>query len=396
MLSQASQGSHNMKHTKELGHMPPSNNDLLTADAMIQTGNDTLNMNDCSGMVVNTFSSVHYGNDVSVQVDISIPSGKNCHCKNIITNECASGPDTEGETNVATAKGFMGFTNISNEGQMKQLAGVSLSIFSMLVVFLQPTGKNANPTSFRKITKENRLLLTLMKLKLGLSFGTLSCIFLTTSKTVSTIFYQTLDTLLINTSNWIYWPSKEVVKSMLPTSFASYPNCRVIIDCTEIKCEMPPTVEERVLMYSQYKGGYTIKFLLGVTPNGFISFLSKTYGGRATDGFITVDSGFIDLLEENDLVMADKGFPQIKTEVGRKNSILVMPPFANKPQFEEHEVVETYKIASVRIHVERCIQRVKTYRVLDKITTEMFPHIDKIIRMCCVLANMKPPLIANQ
>jgi len=42
---------------------------------------------------------------------------------------------------------------------------------------------------------------------------------------------------------------------------------------------------------------------------------------------INNDSGLLNLLEPGDQVMADKGFPGIKTSVNEKNSILVMPPF---------------------------------------------------------------------
>ena len=57
-----------------------------------------------------------------------------------------------------------------------------------------------------------------------------------------------------------------------------------------------------------------MKFLVGITPSGFISFLSDCYGGRASDKFITADNGLYDLLERYDEVMADRGF-QIREEL---------------------------------------------------------------------------------
>lgn len=50
-------------------------------------------------------------------------------------------------------------------------------------------------------------------------------------------------------------------------------------------------------MYSRYKGSYTVKFLVAITPNGMISFVSKCYDGRSSDSFITNDSGFLALLD---------------------------------------------------------------------------------------------------
>ena len=94
---------------------------------------------------------------------------------------------------------------------------------------------------------------------------------------------------------------------------------RAIIDCFELRInETPSTVEQRVLCYSSYKSSYTAKYLIAITPAGYISFISNGYGGHSTNGFVTVDSGFIDLLEANNLILADKGFPQIAYEIGKK------------------------------------------------------------------------------
>lgn len=72
--------------------------------------------------------------------------------------------------------------------------------------------------------------------------------------------------------------------------------------------------------------------------------VSQGYGGRATDSYITNDSGFLNLIEPNDFVLADKGFPQIQSELSKRNATLVIPPFAFNPQFTESEIDDTYKM----------------------------------------------------
>lgn len=74
---------------------------------------------------------------------------------------------------------------------------------------------------------------------------------------------------------------------------------------------------------------------------------------------------FLQFVEPGDTVLADKGFPQIKSELLKRNALLVIPPFAFDPQFSNSEV--TYKIASVRIHVECPIQRIKLCNILKLI-----------------------------
>ncbi|KAH9371948.1 hypothetical protein HPB48_010803 [Haemaphysalis longicornis] len=183
---------------------------------------------------------------------------------------------------------------------------------------------------------------------------------------------------------------------MIPECFKPhYSACRVIIDCTDVLCAAPNTTHEKVLMYSNYKGCYTVKFLVGITPNGIISFLSRPYGGRATDSFITTDCGILHLLNPGDLVLADKGFPQIRGELVDRGVKFQMPVFARPNQpFTREEVFTTYNVASARIHVERGIQRMKIYRILsEKLSADLVPHASKIIVMCGVLANLQAPII---
>lgn len=58
--------------------------------------------------------------------------------------------------------------------------------------------------------------------------------------------------------------------------------------------------------------------------------------------------------------MADKGF-DIQDDLAPIGVKLNAPPFLHgKPQLDSTELVETRRIASLRIHVERCMERIKT------------------------------------
>ena len=50
--------------------------------------------------------------------------------------------------------------------------------------------------------------------------------------------------------------------------------------------------------FSSYKNHYTVKFLIGITPHGSISFVSKAWGGKTSDKFLL----------RGDLVLEDRGF----------------------------------------------------------------------------------------
>ncbi len=51
-----------------------------------------------------------------------------------------------------------------------------------------------------------------------------------------------------------------------------------------------------------------MKFLISVTPQGSISFVSKACGEHVKDKHLAEHSGFLDKLLPGDLVWADRGF----------------------------------------------------------------------------------------
>ena len=55
--------------------------------------------------------------------------------------------------------------------------------------------------------------------------------------------------------------------------------------------------------------------------------MSKLYGGSASDVYISRNSGLIDLLEEGDAVMVDKGFFHLNTDFKTKDIKMYCPPF---------------------------------------------------------------------
>ena len=158
--------------------------------------------------------------------------------------------------------------------------------------------------------------------------------------------------------------------------------------------DRPKSLVNQACTWSDYKHHNTLKFLVGISPSGYISFLSDCYGGRASDKFITKDSGFYDLLERDDEIMADRGF-QIQEELMLRFCKLVVPPGARlKSQMTSFECKNTKKIANLRIHVERAINRIKFYRILKGILpVTMLQHADDIVRSCAALCNLQQVLI---
>lgn len=118
------------------------------------------------------------------------------------------------------------------------------------------------------------------------------------------------------------------------------------------------------------------------------------FSGSISDKSLTRKSGVLDLLEEGDSVMADRGF-DIEEDLLLIGVKLNIPPFLRgKSQLSEEELVQTRRIASLRIHVERAMERIKNFHIFDKcIPVSLTDIADRIFFVCCVLTNFQQPLV---
>ena len=96
----------------------------------------------------------------------------------------------------------------------------------------------------------------------------------------------------------------------MPEDFKEkFPSTRVVIDFTEIKCQMPNSLLFNNELFSSYKNHATLKRLVGIRPGGAISFVSQLYSGSISDREIVTRSGFLDMEFANgDSIAPDKGF----------------------------------------------------------------------------------------
>ena len=120
----------------------------------------------------------------------------------------------------------------------------------------------------------------------------------------------------------------------------------------------PSSMDKRSLCYSNCKSRTTMNALIGITPNGIVSFTSELYCGSISGPDIVKRSRYIENIKRGDSVMADKGFI-IRDELAAVGGRLVLPHFLtkDKKQFYWNEVEHNKKVASLRIHVERYMQR---------------------------------------
>ena len=148
-------------------------------------------------------------------------------------------------------------------------------------------------------------------------------------------------------------------------------------------------------MYFSYKHHVPYKELLGIAPSVAIIFISELYERSISDKEIVKSSGILNknIWGDNDSIMADRGFT-IQNELAPLSVELNIPSFlGGRAQLTEAEVKETQTIASVRIHVERAITRIKKFKVLNDIPLTLHGSVNHIWTVSCILCNFLSPLI---
>ena len=297
--------------------------------------------------------------------------------------------------------GAYGLDSVDNE---RVIYYTGISTYENLLHVYRLVSAKVNKEPRQKLSNFQCFILTCMKLRLDLGFEDIGYRFGIHQSTASRLFDKWLDILYIGLKFLIHWPDRDALRTSLPQCFAKvYPKTCCIIDCSEVFIERPSNLLARAETWSNYKSHNTVKFLIGITPQGSVSFLSKVYGGRASDKEITEQSGIFDHLLPGDQVLADRGFTCADSFSLYSRAELVIPAFTRgKPQLSAAEVQFSRDIANVRIHIERVIGGVKNkYSILQHIlpikivmdSEQDLSKIDKLVTSCCALFNICPSIV---
>ena len=247
-----------------------------------------------------------------------------------------------------------------------------------------------------KLPLLEQLFMTLVRLRLGLYERDLAVRFGVSQSTVSRTTTTWINLMYHSFKAIERFPPWHIVKKYMPQIFKrNYPNTRVIIDATEFAIERPSSLSSQSSTFSTYKNKNTVKVLLGITPSGAISFVSKCYEGSISDKRLVEVSGLLEKLDAGDEIMADKGFliQDILAPLGVR--LNVPPLLKSDRQMASEDVILTKKIAQLRVHVERAIGRVKNFHILQNVLpAAMWDTINQVIYVCCMLTNFDPPLVA--
>ena len=303
-------------------------------------------------------------------------------------------------TTKSSGKGYPEEEDLKNDSKLLRFY-TGLTSYMVLMATFKLVSVVIPETSSTKLSKFQSFILTLMKLRLSLSNYDLGFRFGVSECTVSRMFSKWIEAMDIRMSFLTTWPERECIRKTMPFCFRQSYGLKVtsVIDCFELFIEKPSDLLAKACTWSQYKHYNTAKYLISITPQGVINFISNGWGGRASDKYIVENSGYLRHLLPGDVILADRGF-DIADSVALFGATLDIPAFTKgKDQLSAEEVESTRKLANVRIHVERIIGTVRQrFQILS--ATAVLPKefaskknngtvlLDSTVRVCCALNNI--------
>lgn len=244
------------------------------------------------------------------------------------------------------------------------------------------------------------LLVTLFKIKQNDSVERISDQLELSRTKLATMILTGIEILGYFFQNLIFTPHSQQIKKNLPLVFKiRYSNVQMIIDCFEIQIAKPSDPVKQAQTWSQYKNCNTVKYLIGCTPNGLVSFISQGYGGRISDKALVEQSNFLDILQPNAVVLADRGFKEIEALLNSRGFKLLRPPSVYSGTKQSlAETIQSKVIASLRVHVERVIRRIREFSLLKQhsvVNYKYVPYLDEVVVIACGLINLQGEIIKS-
>ena len=327
------------------------------------------------------------GADVSTQTD------------SVVTSDSCSQTDNSVTVNSAP---LLSITNLESDQRLLHYYTGLENVAKLMTVFSTLGPAVNHLTYFRTqtvtgITPLNQFILMLAKLRQDLDYLPLSQLCGVSEFTARNIFITWINFCARQWSEVKIWPDKDLVQFNTPNDFKQkFPTTRLIIDGTEIPIQKPSNPKAQRSTFSSYKNRNTVKVLVGSTPGGLISYLSPAYGGATSDRQIVERSALPQMCDANDSVMADKGFNVQDIFAARDIHVNIPSFFKKKNRMSGRQVLADRKISSKRVHIERIIGLMKTYKILNSpLPASEAKLASHIVTICGMLCNFRNRIVSK-
>uniref|UniRef100_A0A146LDP2 THAP-type domain-containing protein n=1 Tax=Lygus hesperus TaxID=30085 RepID=A0A146LDP2_LYGHE len=273
-------------------------------------------------------------------------------------------------------------------------------VYDLVECELPHTHRNSLP-------KFSEFILAMMRLRLGCSGTDLGYRFNVSQSAASSICSRWFKGMSARLSSTITWPDRHELRRTTPDCFKDVFGDRftVMLDFFELSIEKPSSKSARAEAWSVSKNHHTAKFLIGLTPQGKVCFISEAYGGRASNKQITIESGFLDKLQPGDVVLTDQGL-DLDGHVGMRQAKSDITAFTKgETQLSFDNVKKTKEISKLRLLMDRAMGLLKLrFKILGGFfpsnhrssASDGTPTADQVLKICCGLINLCPSLIREQ
>lgn len=199
------------------------------------------------------------------------------------------------------------------------------------------------------VSKRN-IFLVLRKIRHNETFKILGDLFGITRLHAGKVFLSDIEKVATSLQAFICWPEPSDIQRNLPLQFKpKYQHAQVIVHCFEISIGKPKKPVEKALSWSKCKRNNTIKYLIGLTTEGVIIFISKGFLGRITYDEIVKRSGFLECIQTSTCVMVDRVFKDINSEITATGvKLLKTPSGSTSDASEETKTTRIHVIGKIR------------------------------------------------
>uniref|UniRef100_A0A1A7Z2F6 THAP-type domain-containing protein n=2 Tax=Iconisemion striatum TaxID=60296 RepID=A0A1A7Z2F6_9TELE len=244
------------------------------------------------------------------------------------------------------------------------------------------------PHGETKLSHFQMVLLTFMRLKLGLPMEHISGLFGLQPATAHAAFEDTISVLYARLASLVSWPDRERLGGSVPQQFMETFEglYTVIVDCFDVSIETPSDVEATL----------RLKYLTGITAQGVISFISSGLSGCMSDREIAESCGLLDYLLVDDIVLAGRGFDveesvgmmcaEVKTLTNGRHHLL--PKTAEETKQVSHLKPQIQKVIGVVCNTYKILSSDIPVRMIESCEGESVTFLDKVVTVCCAVTNM--------
>ncbi|XP_040567995.2 uncharacterized protein [Lepeophtheirus salmonis] len=285
-----------------------------------------------------------------------------------------------------------------SDSKFRAFTGITSKFFYSLVYNLSDSLKSS-----LRLSKKNKVLIFLIKLRLGLTFTVISGFFGVTLRMIKYCFMEVLEVFYNFAVEALSWPSNQEIRDKMPMDLKQcFPYCRAILHSFECDTERPRDTVKQTHFHTGNNNRYSFKFIFGIAPHGDITFVSEIYGSSIGDSAALKSCSILNILEPGDQVLSINKFREAEQNFETNQVKLVILPERHHRKFvsdlsEDASSVNLSKTASSIIYsgIEKTVKKLKAFKYLNFVPHHMTSHMNKLLVITAFLSNETPSIIVG-